>query len=163
MIATKTNSTLTLHANTAADMMASNPVSLSADASIHDAIVLFTKKGISAAPVINGAGRPVGVISHSDVIIHDRTRAERKTPPTNGDADNSFVDPAGSGSNSIDVDTTRVGSLMTPVVFAVSPSTPARSVVQEMLSLNVHRLFVVDSEGALVGVISPLDVLRNLK
>jgi predicted transcriptional regulator len=31
-----------------------------------------------------------------------------------------------------------------------------------MLALRVHRLFVVDRAGVLVGVISALDVLRRL-
>jgi predicted transcriptional regulator len=32
-----------------------------------------------------------------------------------------------------------------------------------MLGLKVHRLFVVDAAGVLVGVISALDVLRHLQ
>ena len=56
-----------------------------------------------------------------------------------------------------------VRDIMTPVVFAVSPRTPARRVVSEMLSRRVHRLFVVDAEGILVGVISATDVLRYLR
>ncbi len=32
-----------------------------------------------------------------------------------------------------------------------------------MLELKVHHLFVVDADLALVGVISPLDVLRRLE
>jgi CBS domain-containing protein len=35
-------------------------------------------------------------------------------------------------------------------------------VVEDMLGLKVHRLFVVDGNGILVGVISALDVLRHL-
>src|ERR1022692_715178 len=76
MTAIATQSRLTLHAETAGDMMASNPVSIRENASVHEAIVLFTKKGFSAAPVIDTAGRPVGVVSLSDVIIHDRTKME---------------------------------------------------------------------------------------
>jgi CBS-domain-containing membrane protein len=52
---------------------------------------------------------------------------------------------------------------MTPAVFGVSPDTPAHRVVSEMVGLKVHRLFVVDAAGALVGVISAMDVLKHLK
>ena len=55
-----------------------------------------------------------------------------------------------------------VSELMTPAIFSVSPDTPAANVIREMLALNVHRLFVVDADGVLVGVISPLDILRCL-
>jgi len=48
------------------------------------------------------------------------------------------------------------------VVFSVTPDTPSRQVVEEMLRLLVHRLFVVDRAGVLVGVISTIDILRGL-
>jgi CBS domain-containing protein len=51
---------------------------------------------------------------------------------------------------------------MTPVVFSVAPDAAAAKVVQEMVALKVHRLFVVENTGVLVGVISALDVLRRL-
>ena len=51
--------------------------------------------------------------------------------------------------------------LMTPDVFAVAPEASALSVAQEMVQKNVHRLFVVDRDGVLVGVISALDLLRH--
>jgi CBS-domain-containing membrane protein len=47
-------------------------------------------------------------------------------------------------------------------VFSVKADTPARSVVAQVLALNVHHLFVTDPAGVLVGVISPLDVLKKL-
>jgi CBS domain-containing protein len=56
-----------------------------------------------------------------------------------------------------------VRDIMTPVVFIVKTDTPVREVVKQMVSLKVHHLFVVDADGALVGVISSLDVLRNLR
>jgi CBS domain-containing protein len=40
---------------------------------------------------------------------------------------------------------------------------PASEVVYEMLAQKVHRLFVVDSTGVLVGVFSALDVLLHLR
>jgi CBS-domain-containing membrane protein len=51
---------------------------------------------------------------------------------------------------------------MTPAVFSVRPDTPARSVVEQLLALNVHHLFVSDAAGVVVGVISPIDVLKKL-
>jgi CBS domain-containing protein len=51
---------------------------------------------------------------------------------------------------------------MTPAVFCVHADTPSAKVVDKMLALNVRRLFVVDDEGVLVGVVSAFDVLRAL-
>jgi CBS-domain-containing membrane protein len=52
---------------------------------------------------------------------------------------------------------------MTPVVFAVSTKDSARTVVARMVDEKVHRLFVLDESGVLVGVISALDVLRRIQ
>ena len=145
---------LALHAETAADLMLGNPMSIREDASVQEAMVLFTTKGFSAAPVIDAAGRPVGVLSRSDIIIHERTNlewgAQAVKPPI---PETLTAKPAAK---------TRIRDLMTPAVFSVSPDTSAAKVVQEMLALGVHRLFVVEKDGVLVGVISALDVLRHL-
>jgi CBS domain-containing protein len=140
---------LTLTARTAADLMASNPVSLRANASIADALQLFNQKGISAAPIIDEAGHPIGVLSRSDLFIHQQEAAKQPAQSV-------------SAGNAGDRDVT-VADLMTPTVFAMPPDTPARRVVAEMLALHVHRLFVVDKNGLLVGVISAMDVLRSLR
>src|SRR5438128_2155550 len=59
----KMETQLILHARTAADLMVPNPISLRAEAAVAEAAVLFTEKGITAAPVIDEAGRPIGVVS----------------------------------------------------------------------------------------------------
>jgi len=55
-----------------------------------------------------------------------------------------------------------VRDLMTPAVFSVALDTPVWSIVEQMRELNVHRLFVVDGNGVLVGVVTAMDVLRRL-
>ncbi len=51
---------------------------------------------------------------------------------------------------------------MTPAVFSVTPQTPADKVVEQLVQLNVHQLYVVDEDQVLVGVVTALDVLRRL-
>ena len=51
---------------------------------------------------------------------------------------------------------------MTPVVFFVRPETRVGSVIDDLLTCAVHRLFVVDEHEVLIGVISTLDLLRFL-
>jgi CBS domain-containing protein len=63
---------LTLKGRTAADLMTEHVVSITEDAPLHEAIAVLTDRGFSGAPVINEAGRPVGVISQSDILVHDR-------------------------------------------------------------------------------------------
>lgn len=149
---------LKLHALTAAELMAPNPISIRHDASIYDAVVLMTDRRINAAPVINDAGRPVGVISVSDILIHDREfadscadRAQRTAGVGGGVALERPV-----------TDATTVSDIMTPAIITVDLATPAALVVDKMLGMKLHHLFVADGMGTVAGVISALDVLRRL-
>jgi predicted transcriptional regulator len=128
---------LTLAVATAAELMTSNPVSLRAQATASEARKLFIARAISAAPVIDDAGRPLGVLSHTDIMVH-------------------HVEPCGE-------DSATVEDLMTPAVFGVSPETPACEVVESLLALRVHHLFVLDAEGVLIGVIGARDIVRHLR
>ena len=138
---------LTLWAQTASDLMMTNPLSIHQDATIPELIAMLTDHGFTAAPVIDDAGHPVGVVSRGDILIHDRAKSTA-TP---------------SGASAEAAEPTRVRDIMTPAIFSVAPDTAASRVVEEMLALKVHRLFVVDGDGTLVGVITALDVLRHLR
>lgn len=135
-----------LTATTAADLMALNPISVRKDLPVDEARAFLAAKEFRAAPVIDPAGRPVGVVSQSDFLIHERERVVY-LPPEGGEA---APDP------------TLVADLMTPAVFTVPLNAPAIKVIQTMVGLRVHRVFVVDDGGILVGVVSAVDVLRHL-
>jgi CBS domain-containing protein len=157
---------LYLQAETAADLMTANPVSISDKALVAEAIAFLMDRAISAAPVIDEAGRPVGVITRSDLLRHDRERGNYL------ETHEYYEDTPGKASNKtlpegfhveLAPDLTEVRDIMTPVVFGVAPTTAVTNVIEEMLARKVHRLFVIDGDGVLVGVISSLDVLRKLR
>ncbi|HJT75814.1 MAG TPA: CBS domain-containing protein [Gemmataceae bacterium] len=131
----QTTTPLTLRAVTAADLMTPNPVSISQTSSVREAAAFMTGRGISAAPVIDAAGRPVGVVSRSDILGRYPAAGADRTP---------------------------VHGIVTPAVFCVRPETPAAEVIETMVGLGVRRVFVVDRSGVLVGVVSAFDVLRKL-
>jgi len=149
----------------ASELMTSNVVSISEKASVREAMAMLIDRGFSGAPVVNDAGRPVGVISQSDVLIHDRNTVVRaqRAPDFYMHADiTAAVGEPVSGFQIESVDCATVGDVMTPIVFSVSPDSTARQVIEEMLRLRVHRLFVIGDDGVLVGVISMSDVVRHL-
>ncbi|MDY3555811.1 CBS domain-containing protein [Gemmata sp. JC717] len=132
-------SNLTLHANTAADLMTPGPMSLAASVTVAEAAAFLTERGFGAATVINAGGRPVGVVTKTDIVNHARHHG---------------TSPA---------DTTPVTQIMTPAVFTVRVEMSAASVIEQLLEVGVHHLFVIDPSGIVVGIISPIDVLRKLK
>ena len=148
---------------TAEELMSPNPVSLYQGASIQEAISLLTDRGFSAAPVIDDAGRPVGVLSRGDILVHEREQVRHATLTADEDWEEKPRRLCHEGFSVEVVDPTRVRDIMTPVVFTVGLRTPAAKVVAQMLALKVHQLFVVDDGLALVGVISSLDILRHLQ
>ncbi|MGH9677614.1 MAG: CBS domain-containing protein, partial [Candidatus Acidiferrum sp.] len=145
---------LVLTAETAADLMSSDPVSIREDACLREAVLLLHDRHFGAAPVIDDAGRAVGVISRADVLTHERETVNYALPRKE------YYDPRDLQFNNGErlpnafqvetVETTAVRDLMTPAVFGVRPTTPVAEVVEQMVALHVHRLFVVDETGVLV-------------
>jgi CBS domain-containing protein len=157
---------LYLGAATARELMTPNPVSIGVVALVSEATAFLMDRQISAAPVIDATGRPVGVISRSDLLRHDRERGNY--PELHEYYDDRMESlPGETLSEGFHVehaaDLTEVREIMTPVIFAVAPETSVTNVIEEMLARGVHRLFVIDDDGVLVGVISALDVLRKMR
>jgi CBS domain-containing protein len=156
---------LALKARTAAELMTEEVVSVAEAAPLREAVGLLIDRGFSGAPVINEAGRPVGVISQSDIVVRHRNAVAYARPVPEyylrSDLRSGVGEDVG-GFQVEAVDPTTVGDVMTPVIFSVRPDAPARRVIEEMLSLHVHRLFVTDPDGVLVGVIAMSDILRHL-
>src|SRR5579883_2099296 len=167
--------------------MSAGPVSIADTDTVPEAVEFLTKRGFGAAVVIDAAGHPIGVVTKTDVLMHTRRRkpglepddtlvTEVMTPAVFS------VRPETSARSVIEQllktdvlmhtrrrkpglepDDTLVTEVMTPAVFSVRPETSARSVIEQLLETGVHHLFVMDASGVIVGVISPVDVLKKLK
>lgn len=154
---------MVLMADTAEDLMSDNPISVREDASVQEAIALMTDRGFSAAPVIDDSGRAVGVVTVTDILIHDREYVRYlKTADVTVPADLSEYSALPDEMGIEVVDRTAVSEIMTPAVFTVRPQTKTTEVVETMIAHQVHHVFVADDDGTLVGVISMGDILRHL-
>ena len=158
---------LRLHAVLAEDVMTPNPVSIREELTVHEAVVFLTERRISAAPVINEAGRPVGVVSEADILRHDREHADHLYWLPQKEVDRELTLSTGEhlSGKSFEVevpDVTRVKDIMNPVVYAVRRQTHIHEVVSQLTKRRIHRLFVVDEDNSLVGVITTLDILSRL-
>jgi len=154
---------------TAGDLMTPDPVSLNEDMTVSQAAAFLVRRRISAAPVINQAGRPVGVVSQSDIVRQaaDDLGILHRNTPSALDGEESFLDEVLDRSELAvctgQLNELTVREIMTPRVYTVTPETPVVDVVRELLGHDVHRLFVTDDDGVLIGVITALDVLRSLR
>lgn len=159
----KTLKRLVLRKEMAKDLMTPNPVSIHEQATLREAAALLTDREINAVPVIDDAGRPVGVLSRADIVRHDRERPACACSSSENNSELETVFERERLGNDLDNrDCTEVRDIMTPTVISVGSEDTALVVVAEMLALKVHRVFVIDPYGILVGVISTFDVLRHL-
>lgn len=116
------------------EVMTPNPVSVRHGITVREAAAFLAERGIGAAPVVNDAGRAVGVLSRSDVLL----------------AVNAGLEGA------------PVREVMSPGVIAVQPDAHALQASEVMLRCTVRRVFVVDDDGVPVGVVSVTDLFRGL-
>jgi CBS domain-containing protein len=153
-----------LEAAKAKDLMWPAPVSIEETATIREGVGFLVDKGFSAAPVIDHAGRPVGVLSRADILVHDREQVHHPASAEYYSGTDLATEKELAENFQIEeVDRTSIKEIMTPVVYSVLPDAPVIEVIAQMVGLKVHRLFVVDPDGVLVGVISTMDVMRHLR
>lgn len=160
---------LHLPAATARDLMTPNPLTVTDDATLKEAAAILLDNGISALAVVDSAGRPIGVVSRSDFVRHEREEDDHL--PHTPDYFEMAELRERSGTNQplagFEFEESQAAALvreyMTPIVFIVAPTASAKQVIDKMLERRVHRLFVAEQGGGLVGVISALDILKHVK
>ena len=114
-----------------AELMQTNLKTVSVESTLADAIADLAGAQISALPVIDRFGRAVGVLSTREVLKAESECADAETA---------------------------VLEIMAPWPTTIEPDLDVRQAAQEMLYLNVQRMFV-EYDGALVGVISQTDIV----
>jgi CBS domain-containing protein len=151
-----------LNARMASELMSENPISIDRGTTVRDALAILIDRDVTAAPVIDERGRPIGVISMTDILIHDREISLPGGLSTNLSVSSKVMKMLDDSFQLEVADPTTVEQIMTPDVFTVELSAPSSHVVNEMVRLKVHHLFVIDPQGIIVGVISTSDILRRL-
>jgi CBS domain-containing protein len=168
---------------TVRDIMQSDVVTVTTDATARDLARLLSDQQISGVPVLDGTGRLVGVVSSTDLVrlTAEETdvslvaaslegRMERSEPEDEeADADpyGFFLpeDPRPAEQALIAelpesrVDTTTVADIMTPVTFMVAPDAPVAELCDFLVRGRIHRAVVVKNHR-LEGIVTSADVLR---
>jgi predicted transcriptional regulator len=127
-------------AMTVAELMQRKVKTVRSQASVAEAIVSLADAHISGMPVVDGAGKVIGVLSTTDVLTAE------------AEAD----DPA---SRQALFENTEVREIMTPRPFIIAPAEDIREAARRMLYADVHRLFVAEGDQV-VGIISTTDIVR---
>jgi CBS domain-containing protein len=144
---------------TVADVMTRDPIAVNPETSLNDAIKLLAERRISGLPVVDQAGKLVGVISESDLMW----RESGVTPPPYIMILDSVIyleNPAKYERELHKALGQTVGEVMTKELVTAPLGLPLRKAAQMIHDRNVRRLLVTDADGNLTGIVTRGDIVR---
>jgi len=106
--------------------------------SIREAAWALMHRGIGAAPVHDDDDRLVGVFSNIDLLEAELVR----------------------GLDDAELEARPVTEVMTPAVVAVGRDEPVDQIIELMAEHGYRRVFVVDDDGRMLGVVATMDIMR---
>jgi CBS domain-containing protein len=116
---------------------------------------------LRSVPVVDEAGRPIGVVSRSDLVDH-WYESENQAPPMRAQGPNgSPGEFLGSGFHAVTPAQT-VADVMMCIAFTLCEDASLSHAAALMAYEGVPRVPVVSFEGKVVGIVSSMDVVRWL-
>jgi CBS domain-containing protein len=139
---------------TAADVMSRDVTAVSRSARLREVVELMLGRVYRAVPVVE-AGVPVGIITNGDLVRKGGLSVRVDLLETLDSPEIHAVLEGLAGKSEV------AGDVMTPGPVTVQASAPLPRVAEVMTSRKLKRLPVVDERGALVGIVSRVDLLRT--
>jgi CBS domain-containing protein len=146
---TKRAATASLLSLTAADLMISPVVTIPEGTSLRDAARKLSKSNITGAPVVDAAGRCIGVLSSSDFVNFAGDEGEEVR----------FIAPWGEVISVEDEPHKEIRHYMTVQPVAVPPSTPIGELAGKMVDAHIHRVLVAGEGDKPCGIVTSTDVV----
>jgi len=141
----------------AIDIMTPDVITVSPETSVYEAAQLLLGRRISALPVLDAAGKLVGLISESDLMRRPEIRSEKHSTWWRG----LFTSDLRQASAFLRCHGRRVADVMSRDVIAAHARMSLRELAEVMERHVIKRLPVMDGDR-LVGIVSRSDLLRAL-
>jgi CBS domain-containing protein len=116
------------------DVMTAGVFTLAADTAAEEAAWALTNHAVSGAPVVDGDGNVIGMLSKSDLV---------NPAPRDWIAGEATAE-----------------DLMTPKIHALYAEDPALAAAELMARQHIHRVLVLDEDGRPVGMVSSMDIVK---
>ena len=146
---------------TVADVMSREPIVVRPETSLKEAIQILAQHRISGLPVVDEAGKLVGIISESDLMWQETG----VTPPAYIMILDSVIyleNPAHYERDLHKALGQTVGEVMTTNPISISPEKPLREAAQIMHEKNIRRLPAIDNDGKVIGILTRGDIIREM-
>jgi CBS domain-containing protein len=137
------------------EVMTRDVITVGPTTSIHKAAQLMVEHGVSGLPVVDDAGRLVGIISEGDLILRQKRRTERPWWRR------FFEDGEQLAREYQKARGTTVAEVMTRSVVSISPVWGIDMAATILRNRGIRRLPVVH-DGQLVGIVSRADLIKAL-
>ncbi len=144
-----------------AEVMTRDPLTVKPETPLREAIKILAEKRISGLPVVDDAGKLIGVISETDLMWQQAG----VTPP----AYFMIFDSVIYLKNPVEYDRElhkalgqTVGEVMNQKPVTISPDKPLREAAKIMRDRKIHRLPVLDDSEQIVGILSLSDIIRDM-
>lgn len=146
---------------TASDLMNPEVLTVHTDMTVRELASFLIDNEISGAPVADGEGRLVGVVSLADIAAA-ATGEDRSGEDGSGYFGRAWDDSLDEEDvEDLPLDGMRVADIMTPQVFSVKEDATVSEIASLMLKGHLHRLLVTREDRA-VGIITTSDLLGLL-
>jgi CBS domain-containing protein len=139
------------------DVMTRNVITLRADSSLAEAAKVLGDNDITGAPVVDGAGRCVGVLSMTDLALRDNRLLETARLFRVASA----AVPIGGVEMKVAANES-VADCMSPLVQTIEASASIINAARILCRERIHRLVIVDDDQRPVGVVSSLDIIASM-
>lgn len=145
---------------TAAEIMTREVVTVTPEMGVEELAVLLREKKIGGAPVVDGKGMLLGVVTESDLIDQNK-KVHIPTVLSILDSLIFLENPAKLDQEIRKMTGTKVADIYTHKPLTVSETASIEELATIMADRRVHTL-PVTSEGRLVGVIGKSDIIRAM-
>lgn len=113
---------------------------------------LIEENKVSAIPIVDGTGTPIGVVSEADLLLKEqRTQLETES---------GLLHPRRRRTQRTKAEALVAEELMTSPPITVGVDTTLTEAARLMQDRNVRRLVVVDDRGKIAGIVSRSDLLQ---
>lgn len=134
------------------DVMTRRVVSVEEGASYKEIVAALALIRVSAVPVVDAAGRVLGVVSESDLMTRVITGGVSRERVPGNHRERREIRRKSSADTA--------GTLMTAPSVTISPNDSIAEAARTAAIAHVRRLPVVDDQGVLVGIVTRSDLLK---
>ncbi len=141
----------------ASDVMVRKVITVAPEATVQDVARLLLENRISGVPVVDAAGKLLGIVSEGD-LLH---RAEAGTEQRRSRFLSLFSSNEARATEYIKSHARKIGDIMTTDVITASAETPLRDIASLLEKHGIKRVPIVD-DGRLLGIVTRANLIEAL-